>query len=82
MSPNTGMILNNEMSDFDFSWETNSNPNNYPIPGKRPLSSMCPNVMVGADGNVRLVGGAAGGTLITTSVAWVLAVIFYSTLTS
>ncbi len=44
---------------------------NFPIPGKRPQSSMAPNVFVNSDGDAVLVSGAAGGTTITSTIAWV-----------
>lgn len=42
---------------------------NYIAPGKRPLSSMCPTIIVNGDGVAELIIGAAGGSKITTSVA-------------
>ena len=73
MSPSTGVILNNEMDDFSFPNVTNafgveSSPNNYPKPGKRPVSSMVPSIFVdNVSGEAILAVGAAGGTRITTA---------------
>ena len=74
MSPSTGLILNNQMDDFN-TGKTNAfdlppSHSNTIHPGKRPLSSMSPSVFIDKTG-VRLIIGASGGSKITTAVALV-----------
>jgi len=71
--PGTGVVLNNEMDDFSAAPGV---PNvfglvgaeaNAVVPGKRPLSSMSPTVVL-KDGRPILTLGAAGGPTIITQV--------------
>ncbi|HXW39590.1 MAG TPA: gamma-glutamyltransferase [Xanthobacteraceae bacterium] len=73
----TGILLNNELDDFAVKPET---PNAYgligydanaPGPGKRPLSSMTPTIVLN-DGRPFLVTGSPGGSRITTAVLQVI----------
>lgn len=73
-SQQTGFILNDQMDDFATPGNVNTfdmpaNPANYIRPGKRPLSSTCPSIVLDDSGDVRLVVGAAGGARIPTAVA-------------
>ncbi len=72
MPPGTGLVVNNEMDDFS---AKQGDPNAWGLigftaneiqPGKRPLSSMSPTFMIGADR--RAVIGTPGGSRIITMV--------------
>ncbi|WP_111640900.1 gamma-glutamyltransferase [Marinimicrobium alkaliphilum] len=76
--PGTGIVLNNQMDDFS---AQPGEPNIYGLigaeanriePGKRPLSSMSPTLVLDFDGDVVLTLGAAGGPTIITQVAQTL----------
>lgn len=71
MSRSTGIIFNNQMQDFtDFHFEKS---HNLLKPGKRPLSSMSPTIILDKlNKQVKMVVGASGGTQITTAVAQVI----------
>jgi gamma-glutamyltranspeptidase/glutathione hydrolase/leukotriene-C4 hydrolase len=58
--------------DRDNIYDLPPSPSNMIEPGKRPLSSMVPSIVLDKEGNVRLIIGGAGGTIITTSVAFAL----------
>lgn len=74
----TGVFLNNEMDDFT---TRPGQPNLYGLvqgeanlvrPGRRPLSSMAPTVVLDARGQVRHVLGTPGGPTIISNVLQVL----------
>lgn len=68
----TGIILNDEINDFTFvksPGEHSSSDANFISPGKRPISSMMPSIVLDADGHVRMIIGSAGGTKIITATA-------------
>lgn len=83
MAPGTGVLMNNEMDDFVAAPGT---PNAFGLvggeansvaPGKRPLSSMTPTIVL-QDGRVRMVTGAPGGSkIITTTLQTIINVIDY-----
>jgi gamma-glutamyltranspeptidase/glutathione hydrolase len=73
-----GFLLNNELDDFAIQAGV---PNMFGLvgalanairPGKRPLSSMSPTIVLGPDGHVRLVLGSPGGPRIITATLQVL----------
>ena len=72
--PGLGFVLNDEMDDFasvpgtaNLFGLVQGEPNTI-APGKRMLSSMSPTIVLGANGQVDLVLGAAGGSRIITAV--------------
>lgn len=70
--PETGIIMNNEMSDFSIPNTTNAfgyipSPLNYIRPGARPLSSISPVIVDDTFGRLYFITGAAGGSRITTA---------------
>ncbi|MEG3178306.1 gamma-glutamyltransferase [Sphingomonas sp. RB3P16] len=65
-----GVMLNNELTDFDFVPAKDGYlVANRVEGGKRPRSSMAPTIVYGPDGTVRIALGAAGGSTIIAQVA-------------
>jgi gamma-glutamyltranspeptidase/glutathione hydrolase len=60
----TGILLNDEMDDFEFK----AGSLNTPAPGKRPLSSIAPVILL-KDGKPLLTAGSPGATRIITAMA-------------
>jgi gamma-glutamyltranspeptidase / glutathione hydrolase len=68
--PGRGFLLNNELTDFNFT-PTHPDDPNLPGPGKRPRSSMSPTIVLD-DGRPLLAVGSPGGATIITTVEQVL----------
>jgi gamma-glutamyltranspeptidase / glutathione hydrolase len=73
----TGILLNNELDDFTAAPGASNAfglvgfEANLPGPGKRPLSSMCPTIVL-KDGKPVLVTGSPGGSRIISAVTQVI----------
>jgi gamma-glutamyltranspeptidase/glutathione hydrolase len=66
--PGRGFLLNNELTDFNFTPTQGSAPDpNMPAPGKRPRSSMSPTILL-KHGKPFLATGSPGGSTIITTV--------------
>lgn len=74
MVPGTGVLLNNQMDDFSLAPGVRNafgligSAANAVAPGKRPLSSMSPTIVLDEQGEFLLSCGAAGGPKIITCV--------------
>ncbi|XP_043805151.1 putative inactive glutathione hydrolase 4 isoform X3 [Manihot esculenta] len=76
LSKSTGIVLNNEMDDFsmpvnDTANDTHPSSANFISPGKRPLSSMSPTIVL-KDEQLKAVVGASGGSMIIAGTTEVL----------
>jgi gamma-glutamyltranspeptidase/glutathione hydrolase len=66
--PGRGFLLNNELTDFNFTPTQGTAPDpNLPAPGKRPRSSMSPTILL-KHGKPFLATGSPGGSTIITTV--------------
>lgn len=71
LSPSTGVVMNNEMDDFSTPNQTNyfgqpPSEANYILPYKKPISSMCPTLVM-RNGLPYISIGGSGGTKIPTA---------------
>ena len=66
--PGYGFVLNNEMDDFS----QDPKSVNAPEPGKRPLSSMSPTIVLDPRGRPFMTIGAAGATRIISAVSQII----------
>jgi gamma-glutamyltranspeptidase/glutathione hydrolase len=70
--PGRGFLLNNELTDFNFTPTQGTAPDpNLPGPGKRPRSSMAPTIVL-QHGKPFLALGSPGGSTIITTVLQIL----------
>ncbi|XP_008836100.1 glutathione hydrolase 5 proenzyme [Nannospalax galili] len=67
-SPQTGILLNNELLDLCWRHTAGSTVTPPPVPGERPPSSMVPSIMINKAQGSKLVIGGAGGELIISAV--------------
>jgi gamma-glutamyltranspeptidase/glutathione hydrolase len=74
MVPGYGFLLNNELTDFNFTPLANPDPNNFNpgandvAPGKRPRSSMAPTIVFRGKQPVAAYGSPGGATIINSVV--------------
>jgi gamma-glutamyltranspeptidase/glutathione hydrolase len=64
--PGRGFLLNNELTDFDFTAPVGQPTANLPAPGKRPRSSMAPTIVLNEGEPLMGLGSPGGSTIITT----------------
>jgi gamma-glutamyltranspeptidase / glutathione hydrolase len=80
----TGIVLNNEMDDFSLAPNTPNafglvgSAQNAVAPGKRPLSSMSPTIVLDQDRVKMVVGGAGGPTIISGTLQVMLNVLDFN----
>lgn len=79
-----GFVLNNQMDDFltrpgkPNAFGLTQSERNLPSPGKRPLSSMTPTIVLNSNDKVELVAGASGGPkIISATLQSVIGVIAF-----
>ncbi|GMR47273.1 hypothetical protein PMAYCL1PPCAC_17468, partial [Pristionchus mayeri] len=74
LSPTLGIFWNDQMDAFSKPSDDSElgfppSKANFIAPGKRPMSSLSPTIVYSKEGEVKMVAGASGGSLIISSVA-------------
>jgi gamma-glutamyltranspeptidase / glutathione hydrolase len=79
-----GILLNDQMDDFTTrrgkanAFGLRQSDRNLPAPGKRPLSSMTPTIVLNSEGQMEIICGASGGPrIITAAVQTILNVLLF-----
>jgi gamma-glutamyltranspeptidase/glutathione hydrolase len=80
--PGFGFLLNNEMDDFTTSAGANAfgliqSDRNRPAPGKRPLSSMSPTIVLDGDRPVAIAGASGGPRIISGTLQVLLSALVF-----
>ncbi len=80
--PGFGFLLNDEMDDFTTSSEANAygliqSDRNRPEPGKRPLSSMSPTIVLESGRPVAIAGSSGGPRIITGTLQVLLSALVF-----
>jgi len=80
--PGFGFLLNNEMDDFTTNAGANAfgliqSDRNRPAPGKRPLSSMSPTIVLDGDRPVAIAGASGGPRIISGTLQVLLSALVF-----
>jgi len=76
--PNTGILMNNQMNNFAYRYGDknirgrSASTGNRFEPGKSPMSTMAPTMVFNEEGNLILITGSPGGSLIPAAILRVI----------
>jgi gamma-glutamyltranspeptidase/glutathione hydrolase len=72
--PGTGILMNNQMNNFAYQYGNraikgrSASPGNKHAPGKRPMSTMAPTIVLDKNDKLLLITGSPGGKLIPAAI--------------